>query len=315
MHIEDLTETEPAAPELSASPAETPQEPAKESQPAADRLKSYYKIQFRQEEQTHTAASRPHNLRRDEMVMVQTDHGLEPARVLSIVPLCPEEQSVGPATPFTIVRRSTRDEIAKYTNLRSMEDKAFAFCAGQIEKNKLPMRLVKVERFFNGSKIIFYFTAENRVDFRELVKTLVQEFRTRVEMRQIGVRHETMMLGGMGCCGRELCCASFIKNFESVSIKMAKEQNLPLNPVKISGACNRLLCCLNYEFATYKAIRKNMPKVGKRITLAGQTYKVCRHNILKETIQVISAEGKESTLAKNDWLAATVEPVKTPHAK
>jgi len=165
------------------------------------------------------------------------------------------------------------------------------------------MSLVKVERFFNGGKIIFYFTAENRVDFRELVKNLVQEFRTRVEMRQIGVRHETKMLGGLGCCGRELCCSSFIQNFESVSIKMAKEQNLPLNPAKISGACNRLLCCLNYEYKTYKATRKGMPKVGKIIIFDDQSYKVRQHNVLKETVTIVNNEGEEIALNKDEWQA------------
>jgi cell fate regulator YaaT (PSP1 superfamily) len=185
-----------------------------------------------------------------------------------------------------------------------MEKKAFDLCSEQIKKLQLPMNLVKVERFFSGGKIIFYFTAENRVDFRELVKSLVQEFRTRVEMRQIGVRHETKMLGGLGCCGRELCCSSFIQNFESVSIKMAKEQNLPLNPAKISGACNRLLCCLNYEFKTYKSIRKNMPKIGKKITVNDQQYRVRRHNVLQESILATDEDEKEITLTKEEWQAA-----------
>ncbi|MBE9520239.1 MAG: hypothetical protein IME97_03850, partial [Proteobacteria bacterium] len=207
-----------------------------------------------------------------------------------------------------IVRRGTRDEAAKFEKLGDMEHNAFRLCSELIEKLNLPMNLVKVERFFNGGKIIFYFTAENRVDFRELVKNLVQEFRTRVEMRQIGVRHETKMLGGMGCCGRELCCSSFIQNFESVSIKMAKEQNLPLNPAKISGACNRLLCCLNYEYKTYKAIRKNMPKVGKRISLNDQQYKVRQHNVLKETVVVIDANGEEISLGREEWQSAVLLP-------
>jgi cell fate regulator YaaT (PSP1 superfamily) len=185
-----------------------------------------------------------------------------------------------------------------------MEHDSFKLCTELIEKLNLPMSLVKVERFFNGGKIIFYFTAENRVDFRELVKNLVQEFRTRVEMRQIGVRHETKMLGGLGCCGRELCCSSFIQNFESVSIKMAKEQNLPLNPAKISGACNRLLCCLNYEYKTYKSIRKGMPKVGRKIVLNDRQYKVRQHNVLKETIVVADDAGEELTLNKDEWQAA-----------
>ena len=172
------------------------------------------------------------------------------------------------------------------------------------------MNLVKVERFFNGGKIIFYFTAENRVDFRELVKNLVQEFRTRVEMRQIGVRHETKMLGGLGCCGRELCCSSFIQSFESVSIKMAKEQNLPLNPAKISGACNRLLCCLNYEYKTYKSIRKSMPKIGRKITFKDRQYKVRQHNVLNESIVLVDDDGEELTLGRDEWQTLTPPPSK-----
>ncbi|MGW8195470.1 MAG: PSP1 domain-containing protein [Desulforhopalus sp.] len=242
--------------------------------------------------------------------MVQTDHGLEPARVLVIIPLWPEKEPPKEAPPYTIVRRATRDEIVKYEKLSEMEQSAFELCSELIKKLNLPMNLVRVERFFNGGKIIFYFTAENRVDFRELVKNLVQEFRTRVEMRQIGVRHETKMLGGLGCCGRELCCSSFIQNFESVSIKMAKEQNLPLNPAKISGACNRLLCCLNYEYKTYKSIRKGMPKVGKKLIFNEQQYKVRQHNVLTESIVVVNDEGEELTLNKKEWQTAVPSGVK-----
>jgi len=265
---------------------------------------NHYKIQFRPAEQICSAATRLQELQKNEVVMVQTDHGLEPAIALCIVPLWPEQEASRDTPPLTIVRRATRDEAAKYEKLGDMEHDSFKLCTELIEKLNLPMSLVKVERFFNGGKIIFYFTAENRVDFRELVKNLVQEFRTRVEMRQIGVRHETKMLGGLGCCGRELCCSSFIQNFESVSIKMAKEQNLPLNPAKISGACNRLLCCLNYEYKTYKSIRKGMPKVGRKIVLNDRQYKVRQHNVLKETIVVIDDEGEERTLNKDEWQAS-----------
>ena len=179
------------------------------------------------------------------------------------------------------------------------------------------MNLIRVERFFNGSKIIFYFTAETRVDFRELVKDLVQEFRTRVEIRQIGVRHETKMIGGLGCCGRELCCSSFIKNFAPVSIKMAKEQGLPLNPAKISGICNRLLCCLTYEFDTYHSLRKKMPKLGKNITLDDKTYKVTKLNVLEETIQVYAPDEveKNRVLTKEEWLQAKPTHVQQPKAE
>lgn len=170
------------------------------------------------------------------------------------------------------------------------------------------MHLVRVERFFNGSKMIFYFTADNRVDFRGLVKDLVQEFRTRVEMRQVGVRHETKMIGGVGTCGRELCCSSFIKKFDSVSIKMAKEQDLPLNPTKISGVCNRLLCCLTYEYDTYKKQRKNMPKAGRKIKVDGEIYLVRRQVILKNSLLAENSSGEEVLLSAEQW--QSYQPVK-----
>ena len=167
------------------------------------------------------------------------------------------------------------------------------------------MHLVRAERFFNGSKVIFYFTAENRVDFRELVKDLVQEFRTRVEMRQIGVRHETKMTGGIGACGRELCCTSFLHKFDSVSIKMAKTQDLPLNPAKISGVCNRLLCCLTYEYDTYRAIKREMPKVGRQLEYEGNVYRVVRVFALQGTVLAVSRENGELLMTEEQWQAAT----------
>jgi cell fate regulator YaaT (PSP1 superfamily) len=270
----------------------------------ARRPLNYYRIQFRPNEQVFSAGAKIPSLRKGEVVMVQTDHGQEPGVILGPAPIFPKDADAKPSSSFLITRRGTRDEITKYSRLSKMETKAFALCLEHINKLKLPMNLVRVERFFNGSKIIFYFTAESRVDFRELVKSLVQEFRTRVEMRQIGVRHETKMIGGLGCCGRELCCSSFIKNFESVSIKMAKEQHLPLNPNKISGACNRLLCCLNYEFKTYRETRKKMPKVGKYIDLNSTACKVQQQNILKETITVMNADNEEVELTKEEWLKA-----------
>jgi cell fate regulator YaaT (PSP1 superfamily) len=281
---------------------------AAEESPSPKSSASHFKVQFRPKEQLFSASTRLQGLQKNEVVMVQTEHGLEPARLIAVVPGWPEKKPSKDTNPLSIIRRGTRDEIAKFEKLGDMEDNAFKTCSELIAKLNLPMNLVKVERFFNGGKIIFYFTAENRVDFRELVKNLVQEFRTRVEMRQIGVRHETKMLGGLGCCGRELCCSSFIQNFESVSIKMAKEQNLPLNPAKISGACNRLLCCLNYEYKTYKTTRKAMPKMGRKIIFNGQTYKVRQHNVLKETIVVTAEDGEEITLNKEEWKSAVTQP-------
>ncbi|MFH1215207.1 MAG: regulatory iron-sulfur-containing complex subunit RicT [Pseudomonadota bacterium] len=260
-----------------------------------------YKIQFREKGPIFSATSQIHNLKIKEMVMIQTDHNLEPAKVMGLGPLLDEGRKLN--TPYTLLRRGSRDEIEKYDRLVEREQEAFTFCQEQIAKQDLSMKLIRVERFFNGSKIIFYFTAENRVDFRQLVKDLVQEFRTRVEMRQIGVRHETKMIGGLGCCGRELCCASYIDNFAPVSIKMAKEQNLPLNPVKISGICNRLLCCLTYEYSTYRDIKKEMPRVGKKLIVDGKSYKVIQQNVLDETVTAVDTESSEPpvTLSREDW--------------
>jgi len=280
-----------------------------EEQPEA-RPPAFFSIRFRPEATVHTAMSRLDDLTPGEVVMVESDHGPEPARIVGRAARWSGEGCMKRNAPCAIVRRASRDEVAKYDKLAEMEGQTFEVCKRHIDKLGLSMHLVRVERYFNGGKVIFYFTAESRVDFRELVKALVQEFRTRVEMRQIGVRHETKMIGGLGCCGRELCCASFIGNFESVSIKMAKEQNLPLNPAKISGACNRLLCCLNYEFKTYKDLRKGMPKVGKRLTVKGQSCKVRRHNVLKETISVATPAGEEIVLTKEEWQAAKLVTAK-----
>ncbi len=283
-------------------------------------LPKCYTVQFRPGEQIVSAASRIQNLKTDEVVMAQTDHGLEPAVIRAEAHPCAPtkgtceggEEKLEQLATCVIPRRATREEREKYESLMKREDEAFTTAQRLIEKHRLPMKLIKVERFFNGSKIIFYFTAENRVDFRELVKDLVQEFRTRVEIRQIGVRHETKMIGGLGCCGRELCCSSFIKNFAPVSIKMAKEQGLPLNPAKISGICNRLLCCLTYEFDTYHQLRKGMPKVGKTIILDGHPFKVLKNNVLEQTIEVVATDTPDRPIIwdAEQWQRAT--PLKPP---
>ncbi|MEJ2689262.1 MAG: regulatory iron-sulfur-containing complex subunit RicT [Deltaproteobacteria bacterium] len=276
-----------------------------------------YAIRFRPNQHPFSSVSRITNLRFDEAVMIQSDHGLEPARVGNVGSISSTETAEQPRASFFIVRRANREEEEKYGNLIEREREAFNHCKMQIEKHQLVMKLISVERYFNGSKIIFYFTAENRVDFRELVKDLVQEFRTRVEMRQIGVRHETKMVGGVGCCGRELCCSSYLKNFAPVSIKMAKEQELPLNPAKISGICNRLLCCLTYEFDTYKELKQGMPRQGKTLRLEGKTYKICQVNALQQTITVFDPEtpGSTMTLTREQWQQASFEPPKKQSQK
>ena len=288
---------------------ETPETPPAEELVHEDQHnapETCYTIQFRPGDQFFSAVSRIQNLKVGELVMAQTEHGLEPATVHSRTLPCPGRTTPEGLGSHLIVRRGTRDEIEKFARLLEREQEAFSVCTRFIATHGLPMKLIKVERFLNGSKIIFYFTADTRVDFRELVKDLVQEFRTRVEIRQVGVRHETKMIGGLGCCGRELCCSSYLKNFAPVSIKMAKEQGLPLNPAKISGICNRLLCCLTYEYDTYHAMRKTMPKPGKTITVGEKNYKIIKVNALEETLEVNWLDGQERNiiLTKEEWSQA-----------
>ncbi|MCI5217881.1 MAG: hypothetical protein D3914_01490, partial [Candidatus Electrothrix sp. LOE2] len=252
----------------------------------------------------YTALSTEPDLRRGDVVMVDTEQYPEPVTVISRTAGA-TEPDIKRGFSYKILRRANEEEQKKYECLPILEKQAASFCRECIQKHSLSMHLVRAERFFNGSKVIFYFTAENRVDFRELVKDLVQEFRTRVEMRQIGVRHETKMTGGIGACGRELCCTSFLHKFDSVSIKMAKTQDLPLNPAKISGVCNRLLCCLTYEFDTYKNIKREMPRVGHLLNYDGNVYRVVRIFALQGTVLAVSRENGELLMTEEQWRTAT----------
>lgn len=190
----------------------------------------------------------------DTFVIVETARGLEMGQVVLGLRQVREEEVVLPLKK--VLRIATPEDLEKARVNQAKEEKAKEICLEKIAEHGLPMKLVDVEYTFDASKIVFYFTAEGRVDFRELVKDLAAIFRTRIELRQIGVRDEAKMLGGLGSCGRELCCASFLGDFEPVSIKMAKEQNLSLNPTKISGICGRLMCCLNYESVCYECKKK-----------------------------------------------------------
>ncbi len=270
-----------------------------------DNLLYFYRIRFRDGGQQFTASSPLKDLRKDEVAMVRGEYGLEPACVVATAPACRDSNCERKAS-YELARRATHEECKRYEKIPGEEESAFSTSKKLIAKHGLQMRLVRVERFFNGSKIVFYFTADKRVDFRALVKDLVQEFRTRVEMRQVGVRHETKMLGGLGMCGRELCCSGYMKKFESVSIKMAKEQDLPLNPAKISGVCNRLLCCLTYEFETYKLERRGMPRPGKTLQLDGKRYRVRKQNPLQRTVLVVDEEGEQHLLPAEDWKRAEI---------
>lgn len=192
-----------------------------------------------------------------------------------------------------IMRLAAKEDIAKIQDNKRKAKEAFQTCFKKIKEHKLDMKLIEAVYSFNCSKIIFYFTAEERIDFRELVKDLAHIFRARIEMCQIGVRDEAKILGGFGPCGRNLCCAKFLKDFEPVTIKMAKEQNLPLNPSKISGVCGRLMCCLAYEYETYKELMRDMPKMGERMNTKEGKGKVVAVNPLKRTVTVELEEGRQ----------------------
>lgn len=195
-----------------------------------------------------------------ELAVVETAHGIECGECMIANSEIPDSEVVKPLKK--VLRLATPEDVKKHEEKLKKQITAFEICSEKIVKHGLDMKLVEVEYSFDGSKIIFYFTSDGRVDFRELVKDLASVFRTRIELRQIGVRDEAKMLGGLGICGREFCCSGFLSDFQPVSIKMAKEQGLSLNPVKISGTCGRLMCCLKYEQDAYEYLAKMTPRVG-----------------------------------------------------
>ena len=191
-----------------------------------------------------------------------------------------------------MIRKATDEDLKHLEEVKIQRKKAIDFARSRIEQRKLEMNLVEVDYSFDGDKIIFYFTAERRVDFRELVKDLAHEFRARIEMRQIGVRDEVKMFGGYGACGRALCCASFLQDFESVTMRMAKDQCISLNPTKISGICGRLLCCLGYENEVYEELRKSLPQIGDNLIYEGEEGKVKQLNIIEQTFNLEFSDGR-----------------------
>ena len=226
--------------------------------------------------------------------IVETARGIEFGECVIGVKQISEEDIISPLK--SVIRVASAEDIEKNSYNKSREADAFNICLEKIEAHKLKMKLIDVEYTFDNNKVIFYFTADGRVDFRELVKDLATIFKTRIELRQIGVRDEAKMLGGLGPCGRPMCCSSFLGDFASVSIKMAKEQNLSLNPTKISGICGRLMCCLNYEQSTYEDIRKRMPAVGSIIETEDGKSEVISNNIIKEQVKAKFKRGEEEVV-------------------
>lgn len=232
------------------------------------------------------------NIQKDTYVVVETARGVEFGECVIGIKEISEEDIVAPLK--SVLRIATEEDINKHFNNKDKEKEAFEICLKKIQEHELTMKLIDVEYTFDNNKVIFYFTADGRVDFRELVKDLATIFKTRIELRQIGVRDEAKMLGGLGPCGRSMCCSTFLGDFASVSIKMAKEQNLSLNPTKISGICGRLMCCLNYEQSTYEDIRKRMPKVGSIVKTIEGTGEVFSNSTVKESVKVkLKKDGEE----------------------
>ncbi|ENZ00819.1 hypothetical protein HMPREF1092_02472 [Clostridium thermobutyricum] len=231
------------------------------------------------------------NVEKDSYVIVETARGIEFGQCVIGEKMIDESEIIAPLK--TVIRVADENDISKHKENKEKEEEALRICTEKIWDHKLDMKLIDVEYTFDNNKVIFYFTADGRVDFRELVKDLATIFKTRIELRQIGVRDEAKMIGGLGPCGRTMCCSSFLGDFTSVSIKMAKEQNLSLNPTKISGICGRLMCCLNYEQSTYEDIRKRLPRVGSIVETELGTGEVVQNNIVKESVKVKLRNGEE----------------------
>ena len=236
------------------------------------------------------------------LVVVPTERGPTLATVGS-------EPREAPAHPegeiVPILRVATPEDLTQEDRNREREQRGTRCCLTLISRHALPMKLVKVHYLLAGQKAIFYFTADGRIDFRALVKDLARELRVRVEMRQIGVRDETKMVGGVGHCGLELCCSTWLRDFVPVSIRMAKDQNLALNPQKVSGACGRLLCCLAYEHETYVENRKEMPKVGRRVNTTAGAGKVVSLEVLSQRFVLQLDDGSRHLLGMGDLLEST----------
>ena len=243
-------------------------------------------------------------------VIVETERGVGVGQVMK--PPVMRDAALSGSLAL-VKRKATPEDMATVERITQKEQEAHRFCIERIVERSMPMKLVRVEYQFDCSKAVFFFTADGRVDFRDLVKDLAHTFHTRIEMRQIGVRDEAKMTGGIAICGRELCCSSFLREFQPVSVKMAKEQNLALNPNKISGQCGRLLCCLDYEYETYCCLRKNFPKSGKRIRTVNAVGVVDKINILTGNI-TLKLDDNKIIVIKRDEILGDGAPVTASEA-
>lgn len=245
-------------------------------------------------------------LEQGERVIVETARGVECGEVVNGVKDVDESEVIAPLKK--VMRKATPEDLQQVEDNKKKAEEAYRICLEKIQKHNLDMKLIDVEYTFDNNKILFYFTADGRVDFRELVKDLAAVFRTRIELRQIGVRDEAKMMGGLGVCGRTLCCSSHLTEFHPVSIKMAKEQSLSLNPTKISGTCGRLMCCLKYEQEAYEDLLKRIPKTGALVQTPDGTGTVMFVSLLEEKVKVKLDNENEPDL--KEYRASEVKLIK-----
>jgi cell fate regulator YaaT (PSP1 superfamily) len=239
-------------------------------------------------------------LYRGDRVIVETEQGLGLGIVA--VPPVPFDERPSAKPLKKVFRLASREDFSQQEKNIETEKHAHAYCLQCVKELNLKMNLFSVESTFDASKLTFFFTSEGRVDFRQLVKMLVKKLGVRIEMRQVGIRNQAKMCGGIGRCGREICCSGFIEKFGPVSIRMAKEQGLSLNPTKISGQCGRLMCCLTFEYDTYQALRAQLPKIGKTVKTKSVTGKVIRHNPICSRVAVRLDNDQEVEIGLNDIL-------------
>jgi cell fate regulator YaaT (PSP1 superfamily) len=255
-------------------------------------------VQFKAQRKEFFKNSRELYLRTGNYCVVQADRGEDMGMIVSLA-----QANAGDldADIKEVLRHATDKDVGLLEEIRMREKEALEACQQKVIEHNLPMKLVDVEYQFDGNKITFYFTSEGRIDFRELVKDLAGVFRTRIDLRQIGVRDEARRFDGMGMCGRRLCCATFLKDFEPVTLKMAKDQNLPLTPSKISGACGRLMCCLAYELGHYKELSKDIPKIGSKINCFGGEHRIEKIDFLTPAVILSDAEGNHLTILLEEF--------------
>jgi cell fate regulator YaaT (PSP1 superfamily) len=255
-------------------------------------------VRLREAGRTHTFMLGDIDLKRDEYCILQSERGLEYGRAVSDPRLATEEELQQDMR--MVVRKITIND--RYQILKNIRDahSAFTTCLEKIQDHRLPMKLVDVEYAFDRTKVVFYFTAEGRVDFRDLVKDLARVFKSRIELRQIGVRDEAKLVGGIGPCGRQVCCASFLSNFDPINIRMAKDQNLSLNPAKISGVCGRLLCCLKYEHETYCELTRGFPQRESIVSTPHGRGRILDRNVLSREVRVQLEDDREVVCALSD---------------